>query len=123
MPAYAYRRRMTRPRERFYALAAVVLIQAVFALVLLSGFRVDVARSRDVVQRLVDISLPPPPPAVEVRPRPARNHHAAAAPKAAPEKLGGSPGSQPARAPPSVAPMIPIAPKAAPSGGGTGTGP
>jgi len=116
---------MTRPRERFYALAAVVLIQAVFVLVLLSGFRVDVTRPRDVVQRLVDISLPqpPPPPVVEVRPRPAQNHHAAAAPKAKPEKLGGSPGPQPAHAPPSVAPLIPIAPKAAPSGGGTGTGP
>ena len=116
---------MTRPRERFYALAAVVLIQAVFVLVLLSGFRVDVTRPRDVVQRLVDISLPqpPPPPVVEVRPRPAQNHHAAAAPKAKPEKLGGSPGPQPAHAPPSVAPLIPIAPKAAPSGGGTRTGP
>jgi len=116
---------MTRPRERFYALAAVVLIQAVFVLVLLSGFRVDVTRPRDVVQRLVDISLPqpPPPPVVEVRPRPAQKHHAAAAPKAKPEKLGGSPGPQPAHAPPSVAPLIPIAPKAAPSGGGTRTGP
>ena len=116
---------MTRPRERFYALAAVVLIQAVFALVLLSGFRVDVARSRDVVQRLVDISLPKPPPprVVEVRPRPARNHHAAAAPKAAPEKLGGSPGPQPAHAPPSVTPVVAVVPKAAPSGGGSGTGP
>src|SRR4051812_25248973 len=125
MPAYAHRQRMTRPRERAFALAAVVLIQAGFALVLLSGFRVNVARSKDVVQRLVDITLPqpPPPPVVEVKPRPTRNHRAAAAPKAAPEKLGGSRGPRPAHAPPSVTPVVAVVPKAAPSGGGTGTGP
>jgi protein TonB len=126
MPAYAQRRRTVRPRERAYALTAVVLVQLVLGAVLLSGFHVDVTRPGDIVQQLIAVTLPkpptpPPPPPVQPPPRP--QHHQASAPKAEAAKLGGSPGPEPAHAPPSVAPIVAMKPSAAPSGGGTGTGP
>jgi protein TonB len=124
MPAYAEQRKTVRPRERVTALAAVVIVQALLAIALLTGLRVDVTRPGEIVQRLVDITLqkpPPPPPPVRSQPRPQR--HQAAAPKAATDKLGGSPGPKPAHAPPSVTPIVAVKPTAAPSGGGTGTGP
>jgi protein TonB len=123
MPAYAEHRRIVRPRERISALAAVVLVQAVLAFVLLSGFRVDMRRSSDVVQRLIAVTLakPPPPPPVEPPPRLERSQPSA--PKAPPDKPGGSPGPKPAHAPPSITPVVAIQPSAAPSGGGTGMGP
>lgn len=124
MPAYAQAKRTVRPRERAYALVAVVFVQAAIGFVLLTGLRVDFTRSTEIVQRLVDVTLhKPPPPVVPVQPRPKPQRHQAAAPKAAPDKLGGSPGPQPAHAPPSVTPVVAIKPSAAPSGGGTGTGP
>ena len=104
------------------ALAAVVLLQAALAFVLLRGLRVDLTHPNDAVERLIAITLakpPPPPPPVQP---PARSHQAAA-PKAVPDKLGGSPGPQPEHAPPSVKPVVAIQPSAAPSGGGTGAGP
>ncbi len=120
MPAYAQRRKIVRPRERAYALAAVVLVQLGLGVMLLCGLRIDVARTGNIVERLIDVTLPkPPPPAPPPRPR----HHQAAAPKAAPAKPGGAPGPRPAHAPPSVAPVVSIKPSAAPSGGGSGTGP
>jgi protein TonB len=125
MPAYAQHEGMMRPRERAYALAAVVLIQLVLAFVLLRGFRVELTRSGDAVQRLIEIALskqrPPPPPPIKFAPKPA--HRTSSAPKAAPKPLGGSPGPQPAHAPPSVKPIIAIRPNAAPPGGGSGAGP
>jgi protein TonB len=77
----------------------------------------------EIVQHLISVTLqkPPPPPVVQPPPKP--QHHQAAAPKAAPEKLGGSPGPKPAHAPPSVSPVVAVKPNAAPSGGGAGTGP
>ena len=123
MPAYAQHRNIVRPRERAYALAAVVLVQLALGLILLRGFHVDVSRPGDMVQRLIAVTLakPPPPPPVEPLPRPRPRPEAA--PKAAPEKLGGSPGPGPAHAPPSVTPVVAVKPTAAPSGGGIGTGP
>jgi periplasmic protein TonB len=124
MPAYAQQRTMVRPRERAFALAAVALVQLGLGVALLSGFRVDVTRPGELVQQLIDVTLPkPPPPTPPVRPPPRPEHHQAAAPKAAPDKLGGSPGPKPAHAPPSVAPVVAIKPSAAPSGGGSGSGP
>jgi len=119
---------MVRPRERVTALAAVVLVQAALALVLLSGFRVDVTRPGEAVQRLIDITIakpapPPKPPTPPVKPPRKTKREQAAAPKAKPDKLGGSPGPKPSHAPPSVAPVIAIQPTVAPSGGGTGRGP
>jgi protein TonB len=115
-----------RPRERAYALTAVALVQAGLAIVLFRGFHVDVAHPGEMIQRLVDVSLdkppPPPPPPIPVQ-RSKPRHHQAAAPKAEPDKLGGSPGPRPAHAPPSVAPVMAVKPTAAPSGGGTGSGP
>ena len=125
MPAYASADQNIRPRERIFALAAVALIQAGLGLVLLSGFHVDVSRSVDVVERLIEVTVPKPPPPrpppVRVPPKP--EHHEAQAPKAEPVKLGGSPGPKPAHAPTSVAPVVAVKPSAVPSGGGTGTGP
>lgn len=126
MPAYAQRETSTRPRERAYALAAVVLVQLVLGLALLNGLKVSVARSADVVQRLIDVALPkPPPPPVppppKAKPKPA--HHQSAAPKAEPKPLGGSPGPKPAHSPPSITPVVPVRPSAPPSGGGNGSGP
>jgi periplasmic protein TonB len=115
-----------RPRERAYALAAVVLVQLLLGFVLLSGLRVDLTRSADAVQRLIEIALPkppPPPPPPPIRPAAKPAHHTSSAPKAAPKPLGGSPGPQPAHAPPSVTPIVPVRPSVAPSGGGSGTGP
>lgn len=121
MPAPA----MVRPRERLAALVAVAVVQTGLALVLLSGFRVEIARAPEAIERLIDVRLrptaPPPPPKAE--PKHAATHPQSSAPKAEPKPLGGSPGPKPAHAPPSVTPVIPLRPSAAPSGGGTGTGP
>ena len=125
MPAYADRRRLVRPRERLYALAAVVAVQAVLGFVLLVGLRVSVTRPGEAVEKLVQIVLPkaPPPPPPRVVIQHVAAHRSSSAPKAEPKPLGGSPGPQPAHAPPSVAPVIAIRPTVAPSGGGAGTGP
>ena len=125
MPAYAEQRRTIRPRERAYALAAVVVVQAALGFALLTGLRVSVTRPGEIVSRLIDVTIRPPPPPVEppkpVKPKPARQ--APSAPKAEPKPLGGSPGPKPAHAPPSVTPIVAVRPNAAPSGGGSGTGP
>lgn len=125
MSAYADRRTLARPRERYIALVAVVAVQLLLAFILLTGLRVTVNGSITVAERLIDITLPKPPPApppVQVTPA-ERHHSSSSAPKAEPKPLGGSPGVQPAHAPPSVTPIVAIQPKAAPSGGGSGTGP
>jgi periplasmic protein TonB len=128
MPAYAERQRTMRPRERAYALAAVAAVQLALGFALLNGLNVQIPRSADVVQRLIDVALlkppPPVPPPVVSKPKPKPvQHPSLSAPKGEPKPLGGSPGPKPAHAPPSVAPVIPIRPTVAPSGGGTGTGP
>jgi protein TonB len=115
-----------RPRERAYALAAVAVVQLVLGFILLNGFRVEIARSADAVQRLIEIALPdapPPPPPPPIRPERKAEHRTSAAPRADPKPPGGSPGPQPAHAPPSVTPVVAIHPSAAPSGGGSGSGP
>ncbi len=122
MPAYADHRSLGRPRERAYALAAVVCVQLALGFALLTGLRVSVSRPADVVQRLLDFSLPPPPkPEPKPEPKPAQDR--SSAPKAEVAPPGGSPGPEAAHAPPSVTPIVAVRPTAAPSGGGTGTGP
>jgi protein TonB len=125
MPAYAQATKTVRPRERAYALAAVVIVQAALGFALLTGLRVDLSRPGEIAQHLIAVRLQrPPPPVVPPPPPPPKPvHHQAAAPKVAPEKLGGSPGPQPAHAPPSVTPVVAVKPSAAPSGGGSGIGP
>lgn len=114
-----------RPRERLIALAAVILVQLGLGAALLSGFRVDTLKQNELISHLIEISLPkpppPPPPPMVVKPRAAQ--HKAAAPKAEPKPIGGSPGPQPSRALPAPTPVIAVHPTAPPSGGGTGTGP
>lgn len=116
-----------RPRERLLAFAAVVFVQGGLILGLLSGLHVDVARTRDSVERLIDITLaqPLPPPRAQIPPpKPVtREHHAQAAAKAQPAPLGGSPGPRPAQALPAPAPVVAVHPSAPASGGGTGSGP
>ena len=114
---------MTRPRERLYALAAVVAVQLCLGFALLTGLRVDIRRSSETVLQLIAVTLSKPPPPPLVQPPPAPKPRPQSAPKAAPDKSGGSPGPQPAHAPPSVAPVVALKPSAAPSGGGSGTGP
>ena len=125
MPAYADRQRTVRPRERAYALAAVVAVQGALGVALLIGLRVAVSRPAEVAQRLIDVALPnvPPMPRPVLVEQPKPAHHSISALKAAPKPPGGSRGPQPAHAPPSVAAIVPIAPTVAPSGGGSGTGP
>lgn len=124
MPAYADHRRLARPRERAYALAAVLCVELALGVGLLTGLRVSVGRPAEVVQRLLDFALPPPPPKpIPPRTEPKRAKDAAEAPKAEPAPLGGSPGPKPAHAAPSVAPIVPLRPTVPPSGGGAGTGP
>ncbi|MES2136867.1 MAG: energy transducer TonB [Pseudomonadota bacterium] len=119
MPAYAQTRRTVRPLERLVAFAAVALVQLVLGLALLTGLRVPFSQPAEAVDRLVEIALPkaPPPPAVQPKPGKAES-----APKAASAPLGGSPGPRPARAPPSVTPVIALPSPVARSGGGSGSG-
>ena len=87
---------------------------------MLTGLRVDVARTRDSVARLIDITLAQPPPRV-ITPPPkplARQHHAEAAPKAQRAPLGGSPGPQPAHA--TTPAPAPVASSPPPAKGGAG---
>ena len=114
---------MTRPRERLYALAAVVAVQLCLGFALLTGLRVDIRRSSETVLQLIAVTLSKPPPPPLVQPPPASKPRPQSAPKAAPDKSGGSPGPHPAHAPPAVAPVVALKPSAAPSGGGSGTGP
>lgn len=67
MPASTSRFGSPDPGERAAAFAGVALVQLALALALLSGFRVDVARSRELVGHLIEVTLPPPPP---IRPPP-----------------------------------------------------
>lgn len=124
MPAYVQHQRGLRPRERVYAFAAVAVVQLALAYGLLSGFRVDIARTSEIVSRLVEVSLAQPPvpipPPAPLRSEP--DHQTSPAPPVEPRPLGGSPGQQLAHAPPSIAPVIAVHPSTAPSGGGTGAG-
>ena len=123
MPAYAQQRKIVRPRERALALAAVVFVQIVLGFILLRGFHVDIMRSGAVVQQLIDLTLPKPPPPVQPVPPTKPRQKQASAPKAAPDKLGGTVGPKPTHAPPSVTPVIAVQPTVAAAGGGSGTGP
>lgn len=113
-----------RPRERLAALVAVALVQLGLGAALLSGFRVDTLRRNELVSRLMDFTLQqPPPPKVTLAPARPAQRHTAAAPKAEPKPIGGTPGPVPSHALPSVAPVVAVRPTAPPSGGGSGTGP
>jgi protein TonB len=113
-----------RPRERALALAGAAAIQVAIGLALLSGFRVDLTRSPEVVQRLIEIALPRTPPPTPVAPaRHVAAHRQESAPKAELKPIGGTPGPVRSHTAPSVAPIVAVRPTAAPSGGGTGAGP
>ena len=109
-------------RERFAALAAVALVQLVLGAALLSGLRVDTLRDNELVSRLIEVTIAPPPAPVVpvVHPRVIRRHEAAA-PKAEPKPIGGTPGPHPSHATPAPTPVIALRAAVA-SGGGTGSG-
>src|SRR3982751_1248410 len=120
MPAAAERFGSIPPRERVSALVAVVVVQLALGLALLSGFRVDVPRAGELVTRLIDVTLAPPPPVVRIEPRPRPRAHAAPPPRLA--QPGGTRG--PATRGQSVIARVPTTPPvAAVAGGGAGTGP
>lgn len=126
MPATADRFGSVEPGERLSALAAVAVVQAGLGLALLMGLRVPTTAAIDIVERLIEIGVPPvpvvrPPPSPKVVKRAAR--HASAAPKAAPAPPGGTTGPVTAHAPASVTPAVAIRPTLPVAGGGTGTGP
>lgn len=125
MPAQAHGFGKIGLGERLTALAAVSVIQLGLALALLIGFRVQISRPADVVERLIEVALPKaPPPTVRIpQARPKAARRPSSAPKAEPDKIGGSPGPQPARAPPVVSPIVTIQPTAPSPGGGSRTGP
>ncbi|MBV9528399.1 TonB family protein [Sphingomonas sp.] len=113
-----------RPRERLVALTAVALVQGGLVLALISGFRVDVQRTRDSVERVIDMTLPkPPPPQTPPPPRKPVVHHAESAPRAAPAAPRGGPGPKPAPVHPAPQPIVAVKPSAPASGGGNGVGP
>jgi protein TonB len=105
------------------ALAAVALVQLGLAFVLLNGLKVDMLRRNELVARLVEITIPRPPPvAVAPRTRPSE-HRSTAAPGAQPARIGGTPGPVPSHALPAPVPIVALPSSAPPSGGGSGTGP
>ena len=57
MPAYIDHRSLGRPRDRAYALAAVVCVQLALGFALLTGLGVPLSRPVDVVQHLVVSTL------------------------------------------------------------------
>src|SRR5436309_12667593 len=93
MPASSGRFGHVGPRERIPALAAAAVVQTALALVLLIGLRVPVGRAGDVVQRLIDVQLPPPP---ILRPKPLKT-------KTAPNRAAPRARGAPARGPPAPA--------------------
>ena len=123
MPAAA----TMRPRERLAAFGAVALVQVGLGLILLNGLRVEVGGPAEVVQRLIEISLPhtppPVPPPVQPKAKPREQHSSSSAPKALAKPIGGSPGPQPSHATPAPTPVVSVRPTAPASGGGSGTGP
>jgi protein TonB len=127
MPAEAQGFGKISPGERLTALAGVSVIQLCLALALLIGLRVQISRPADVVERLIEVALPkpPPPPAPIQQPQPRTKvaRQPLSAPKAEPDKLGGSPGPRPTQAPPVILPIVALQPTAPPSGGGSGAGP
>jgi len=113
-----------RPRDRLAAFAAVALVQLMLGAVFLSGFRIDDLRRTELVSRLIEVAIPPvPPPRMVPLEAHRAERHQAAAPKAAPRPIGGSPGPQPSHAMPAPTPVVSLRPAAPAAGGGTGTGP
>jgi periplasmic protein TonB len=124
VPAYVERKALVRPRERVRALCLVLLVQLLLGFALVRGLQVQLGKSIDVVERLIEVTVPPVPRPVPPPPlTSARQAPPAAAPKASEQQPGASPAPLPVPAPPSVAPVIPVRPSAAPSGGaGAGSG-
>lgn len=106
-----------RGADRWWSLAAVILVHVVLAWALLAGLRVDVRRQAELITRMVEIDLPPPPPPPAPPPpiEQARSSRAAAAP-ATHDRLGGSTGPSRIPQPVPVAPVIAISPTPSPGG-------
>jgi periplasmic protein TonB len=112
-----------RNRERLVALMGVIFVQLGLGAALLSGFRIDVLRHDELVSRLIEVTIAPPPPRVPPTRLAQAERHPPAAPKELPHRIGGTPGPQPSHPLPAPASIAQLGPSAAPSGGGAGTGP
>jgi protein TonB len=119
MPAPA----QVRTRERVVALTGVILVQLGLGAALLSGFRVDLLRHAEIVSRLIEVTISPPPPRVPPKSVARAARHLATASRPLPHRIGGTPGPQPPHALPAPTPIVQLRPSAAPSGRGAGTGP
>jgi len=109
--------------DRLPALAAVAVVHAILALALFAGLTVRLGGPPEVITRLVDVRLLPPPSPVRP-PQPPRRPHSPSqdsAPQAAPDRLGGSTGPTKQSIPAPVAPLVAISPLPSP-GGAAGTG-
>lgn len=114
-----------QPRERFIALVAVALVQLGLGAALLIGLRVDILPHGELVERLIEVALPrpPPPPTMPVIRRRVAEHRSVAAPRTEPKPIGGSPGPVPSHVLPAPTPIVALHPSAPASGGGAGAGP
>jgi protein TonB len=112
-----------RTRERVVAVTGVVLVQLGLGAALLSGFRVDVLRHHEIVSRLIEVTIAPPPRRVPPKSVAQAGRHPSAAAKPLPDRIGGTAGPQPSKALPAPTSIVQLRPSAAPSGGGAGTGP
>lgn len=126
MPAPATGFGQTGPRERLTALAAVIIVQAVLAWALLSGFRVAFQRpAAAAVERLIEVVLPkPPPPLQPPAPRPRTEPTVERQPPAASRAAPAPPGAPPSpRLVPTPAPLMPtVAMRPAPDSLGASLG-
>lgn len=111
------------PRERGFAIAGAVVVQAGLALALLNGLRVSVAAPAEAVSHLIEFALPTPPVRPKPLPRPAKAQpkRAPAAPAPRAPNPGGSHGAA-HNGSTAMARTAAIPAPALPAGGGRGTG-
>jgi protein TonB len=111
--------------DRLRALVAVALVHVLLAAGLIVGLTVKFADRHEAIARLIDVRLLPPPrleqPPPPPRPTQQRPASQDSAPKAVPDRLGGStgPSQHPLAIP--VAPLVIASPPPAP-GGSAGSG-
>jgi protein TonB len=109
-----------RPR----ALVAVAVVHFILAVGLIAGLTVRLVGRPEEVTQLVDVRLLPPPTSPSPSPSPPQPRKTSqdSAPRAVPDRLGGSTGPSELRLPVPVAPLVAASPTPAPGGlAGNGT--
>jgi protein TonB len=108
--------------ERSRAVLGVVLVHLVLAIALLSGLNVRIPPRSELVSRLIDLRLMPPPPEAPAPPPAHKRTRNSSAPKAASQAQPGSRAGPVNQAVPRI-PDAPIVVRPQASGGGSaGTG-